>query len=362
MRSVAYAVNDGRSHVRATTAPVRLLGLGAYLPDRVMTNRDWCALVDTSDDWIVSRTGIRRRRIAADRESTADLAVAAARSALDAVGLSADALDEIIVATDTPEVYVPDTACFVQHRIGARAVPAYTLGGSGCAGFLQGLDIARSRIQCGAGPVLVVGVELLTRVISWRDRQSCVLFGDAAAAAIVGPGPKHADSAAEIAADIIGDIVAADIVDIVSGTDGSRAGLLGIDVGGTRHPFTLDAARADLHRRVTMDGRLVFKEAVTRMTQAARDVLAKAGAVLDDVALVVPHQANLRIIEAVAKALPVPMDRVFVHVQDYGNTGSASLPLALWDARSQGRIARGDLVLATSFGAGFRWAAALFQF
>jgi 3-oxoacyl-[acyl-carrier-protein] synthase-3 len=148
----------------------------------------------------------------------------------------------------------------------------------------------------------------------------------------------------------------------VSGTDGSRAGLLGIDVGGTRHPFTLDAARADLHRRVTMDGRLVFKEAVARMTQAARDVLAKAGAVLDDVALVVPHQANLRIIEAVAKALPVPMDRMFVHVQDYGNTGSASLPLALWDARSQGRIAHGDLVLATSFGAGFRWAAALFQF
>jgi 3-oxoacyl-[acyl-carrier-protein] synthase-3 len=323
----------------------RLLGLGAYLPAHVMTNDDWRGLVDVSDDWIVSRTGIHQRRIAADHESTADLAVAAAHSTLDNAGLSADAIDEIIVATDTPEVYVPDTACFVQHRIGARTVPAYTLGGSGCAGFLQGLDIARSRVTCSDGLVLVVGVELLTRIIGRHDRRSCVLFGDAAAGAIVGAGTWGPE-----------------ILALVSGTDGTHAGSLGLEVGGTRRPFTLEAAQAGLHRRVTMDGRVVFKEAVARMTQAARDVLAAADKVLADVALVVPHQANLRIIEGVAQALRVPMRRVFVNVHEYGNTGSASLPLALWDAQSQGRIARGDLVLATSFGAGFHWAAALFQY
>jgi 3-oxoacyl-[acyl-carrier-protein] synthase-3 len=350
MRAIASAVCDGRSPINRTNEPARLFAIGAYLPDRVMTNADWSALIDTSDEWIVSRTGIRRRRIAADHESTADLAVAAARSALDNAGLSARAVDEIIVATDTPEVYVPDTACFVQHRLGARTVPAYTLGGSGCAGFLLGLDIARSRVQCGVGLVLVVGVEVLSRVVSWRDRQSSILFGDAAVAAVVSAASNK------------GGPNGADIIALVSGTDGSRSGLLGLEVGGTRHPFTLEAAQADRHRRVTMDGPAVFKEAIARMTQAARDVLAEAGAVLDDVALVVPHQANLRIIEGVAKALPMPIGRVFVNVHEYGNTGSASLPLALWDAQSQGRIARGDLVLATSFGAGFRWAAALFQY
>jgi 3-oxoacyl-[acyl-carrier-protein] synthase-3 len=193
--------------------------------------------------------------------------------------------------------------------------------------------------------VLVVGVELLTRIISWRDRNSCVLFGDAAAGAVVGAGSGGAE-----------------ILALTSGTDGSQAGILGIDVGGTRHPFTLDAAQAGLHSRVRMDGRMVFKEAVERMTEAALDVLAHAGVALDEVALVVPHQANLRIIEAVARALRVPMGRVFVNVQDYGNTGSASVPLALWEAQAAGRIARGDIVLATSFGAGLHWAAALFQY
>src|SRR5262245_59212942 len=224
MRSTAragtQAISDRPPRIPRETDPVRLLGVGAYLPDRVMTNDDWRAFVDTSDEWIASRTGIRRRRIAADHESTADLAVAAARLTLDDARLSADEVDEIIVATDTPEVYVPDTACFVQHRIGARTVPAYTLGGSGCAGFLQGIAIAQSRVQCCGGRVLVVGVEVLTRVISWHDRNSCVLFGDAAAGAVVGAGSGGAE-----------------ILGIVSGTDGSQAGILGLEVGGTRHPF-----------------------------------------------------------------------------------------------------------------------------
>jgi 3-oxoacyl-[acyl-carrier-protein] synthase-3 len=343
--SASHALAAGSRSGASNAAPVRVLALGAYLPDRVMTNDDWRAFIDTSDTWIVARTGIRQRRIAAPDQSTADLAVAAARVTLDNAHLRPDEIDEIIVATDTPEVYVPDTAPFVQHRLGARTVPSYTLGGSGCAGFLQAVAIAQSRVQCGAGRVLIVGVELLTRIISWHDRNSCVLFGDAAAGAIVGHGSDGAE-----------------ILSIVSGTDGSRTELLGLEVGGTRHPFSLDAARRGLHQRVTMDGKVVFKDAVIRMAEAALEAVARADVTLRDVELIVPHQANLRIIEGVAKALRLPLDRFFVDLQDYGNTGSASIPLALWDAHAKGRISPGDLVLATSFGAGFHWTAALLQY
>ena len=310
-----------------------------------MTNEEWTAYVDTSDEWIRQRTGIERRRIAAPEESTADLAVHAARAALADAGLGPQDVDEIIVATDTPEVYLPDTASFVQHRLGAREVPAYDLGSSGCAGFLQALDVACSRVRTGKQRVLVVGAELLSRLMNWRDRNTCVLFGDAAAAAVIGRGPG-----------------AKEILAATAGTDGSRADILGLEMGGTRVPFTAEGAERGLHRNVVMKGREVFKEAVGRMGQAAREVLAQAGARLEDVALVVPHQANLRILEAVGKALGVWPDRLFVNVQDYGNTGSASVPLALTQARDAGRIRDGDLVLLTSFGAGFHWAAVLVRF
>jgi 3-oxoacyl-[acyl-carrier-protein] synthase III len=325
--------------------PIGLLGLGAYVPERVMSNAEWSTWVDTSDAWILERTGIKRRRIAAPDQSTADLAVAAARRALDDAGLDAADVDEIIVATDTPEVYLPDTASFVQHRLGAREIPAYDLGGSGCAGFLQALDVARSRVATGTERVLVVGVELLTRLMNWRDRNTCVLFGDAAGAAVVGRG----EGAAEILA-------------AVAGTDGSRADILSLEAGGTRVPFTLDSAQAGLHQQVVMKGREVFREAVARMSEAARRVLAKAGVSVRELALVVPHQANLRILQATARALDLPFERLFVNVEEYGNTGSASIPLALTEARAAGRIARGDLVLLTSFGAGFHWGATLLRF
>lgn len=314
---------------------IGLLGLGAYTPERVMTNQEWAEYVDTSNEWIVERTGIERRRIAADDESTVDLALAAARRALEDARLEPRDLDEIIVATDTPEVYIPDTAAFVQHRLGAREVPAYDLAGSGCAGFLQGVDVARSRVLAGQGPVLVVGVELLTRLMDWSDRSTCVLFGDAAGAAVVGWGE--------------GEILAA-----VAGTDGSRSEILCVEVGGTRTPF-----RPGRTQQVAMNGRAVFREAVARMTQAAHEVLRRAGLGIEEVELIVPHQANLRILNAVAKALGVAAERLFVNVQDYGNTGSASVPLALCQAREEGRVQPGDLVLLTSFGAGFHWAASL---
>ena len=309
-----------------------------------MTNADWERLVDTSDEWITTRTGIERRRFAADGESTADLAVHAARGALEQAAMGPEEIDEIIVATDTPEVYSPDTASFVQHRLGARRVPAYDLGGSGCAGFLQALDVARSRCREADRRILVIGVEVLSRVLNLTDRTTCVLFGDGAGAVVVGRGSR-----------------AAEILSAVAGTDGSRGAILTIEAGGTRVPFSPESApggRLDL----TMDGRKVFKEAVQRMSAAGLEALSRAGLSLDDVDLVVPHQANLRIITAVGKALGLPTEKLFVNVHEYGNTGSASVPVALCQAREQGRIRDGDLVLLTSFGAGFHWGAVLIRF
>ena len=325
--------------------PIGLLGLGIYLPERVMTNDEWAEHVDTSDEWIVARTGIHRRRIAADDESTADMALAAARAAMADGGFEAADIDEIVLATDTPEVFLPDTAAYVQARLGVGHIPSYDLAGSGCAGFVLALDIARSRALADGRRVLVIGVELLTRLMNWEDRNTCVLFGDAAGAAVVGPGPG-----------------AVEIVAATAGTDGSKTGILGLEAGGTRLPITVERVRQGLHKDIVMQGREVFREAVSRMSAASHQVLEKAGVSIEDVALVVPHQANLRILNAVTKRLGVPKERVFVNVQEYGNTGSASIPVALWEAREQGRVKPGDLVLLTAFGAGFHWASVLLRF
>ncbi len=319
---------------------IGLIGLGGHVPARVMTNDEWTQYVDTSDEWIRERTGIERRRIASDDESTADLAVAAARVALEDAGLAAIDLDEIIVATDTPEVYTPDTAAFVQHKLGAREIPAFDLGGSGCAGSVLALDIARHRAVGGHRKILVVGVELITRLMNWRDRNTAVLFGDGAGASIVGAGTSE-------------------ILTAVAGTDGAQSGILGLESGGTRVPFTPEGAAEGLHKNLVMEGREVFRHATHRMSAAAAEVLAAAGVTIDDVDLVIPHQANIRIIEAVRKRLEVPEHKVFVNLQEYGNTGSASVPLALWEARKEGRVQSGSLVLLTAFGAGFHWAAML---
>ncbi len=322
-----------------------ILGFGGYAPAHVMTNDDWAELVDTTDEWITTRTGIKRRHLAAPDETTLDLAASASERALADAGLSPADIDEIIVATDTPEVYTPDTASFLQDRLGAPEVPAYDLGGSGCAGFVQALDVARARIHLHPRRVLVVGVELITRLVSWKDRATAVLFGDAAGAVVMGPDEGKAR-----------------VLDVVAGTDGSKTDILTLMVGGTRYPFGPEAAKTGEHQHLIMHGQDVFKEAVRRMTQAVRDVLERVGRTAADVALVIPHQANKRIIDAVRRRLEVEEDRVYVNIDEYGNTGSASVPLALWEAKEQGKIAEGDLVVLTAFGAGFHWAAAALQF
>ncbi len=325
---------------------IGLIGFGSYTPSRVMTNEDWSKLIDTTDEWIVTRTGIRERRFAADDESTLDLAAHAAEKALADAGMSAADIDEIIVASDTPEVYTPDTAAHLQHRLGAREITAYDLGGSGCAGFVLALDVARTRVQAAAKRILVVGVELISRLMDWNDRATCVLFGDGAGAVIVGRGD-----------DVKAELLAAD-----AGTDGSAADILTLETGGTRRPFTLAEAEKGGQHDIVMNGREVFRQAVHRMSAVAEKVLAQAGRLKEDIALVIPHQANLRIIEAVRSKLGLREEQVYVNLDRYGNTGSATVPLALAEARQEGRIKPGDLVVLTAFGAGFHWAGAALQF
>lgn len=322
-----------------------ILGFGGYVPERVVTNDDWAAKLDTSDEWITQRTGIKRRRYAADEETTMTLATEAASSALKDADLTPDDIDEIVLATDTPEMLTPDTSALVQNRLGCRNITTYDLGGSGCAGFIQALDVARSRILVEPKRILVIGVELISRLVSQEDRSTAVLFGDGAGAIVMGPDEGRAE-----------------VLGAVSGTDGSAADILTLAAGGTRQPFNAASLSSGDYNRLVMDGRKVFVQAVQRMSEAALEVLDKVGRSISEVRLVIPHQANLRIIEAVRKKLGLSENSVFVNVQEYGNTGSASVPLAMWEAVAKGRIAQGDLVVLTAFGAGFHWAAAAVQF
>ena len=330
----------------APVAKIGILGFGKYLPTRVMTNDDWAELLDTDDEWITSRSGIKERRIAAADETTVDLAAAAAEEALADAGIGPADLDEIIVATDTPEVYLPDTASYLQHRLGAGEVTAFDLGGSGCAGFVLALDIAMSRVHSVGRKILVVGVELATRLVSQTNRATAVLFGDAAGAVVIGDGDR----------------VKAEMLSSNAGTDGQYADILTLETGGTRRPFSIEEAQREAHRDLVMDGREVFRQAVKRMSSAAEIVIERAGRLKNEIALVIPHQANLRIIDAVRRRLGLGEDQVYVNVDRYGNTGSASVPVAMAEAHQEGLIKPGDLVVLTAFGAGFHWSAAALQF
>ncbi len=318
----------------------RILGIGAGVPDKVLDNKYFEQRLDTTDEWIVTRTGIRERRVAPDGVQGSDLAVAASRKAMAMAGVAPTDIDAVIVATVTPDTPFPSSSCWVQAKLGVPPVPCFDVG-AGCSGFLFGYEIADGLIAAGKfKKPLVIGVEMLSRVTDWEDRTSCVLFGDGAGAAVVGASddPKFG------------------LLASTWGADGSLGELLIQPAGGSRMPATHETVDKRLHT-LKMKGNEVYKHAVKAMQQATMEAIGKAGVSAGDIALFVPHQANMRIITATAERVGVPMDRVMVTIDRYGNTSSASIPTALADAATEGRIKPGDIVVCAAFGAGFTWGA-----
>jgi 3-oxoacyl-[acyl-carrier-protein] synthase-3 len=319
-----------------------ILGTGRYAPAKVLTNADLERMVDTSDAWITERTGIRERRIAAEGETTSDMASAAAHSALEAAGVRASDLDMIIVGTVTGDSPMPATAVAVQQKIGAENIPAFDISAA-CAGFVYGLSIGDQFIRTGQmNKILVVGVELLSRVLNWSDRTTCVLFGDGAGAAVLGPSPG--DGRGVISTKIF--------------TDGSLANALTIPGGGSELPLT-HAGLDESKNKVQMVGSEVFKVAVKNLSSASKAALEAAGLSTGDIDWVVAHQANMRILTQVASRLDIPLERFVLNIERYGNTSSASIPIALDEAVRDGRIKPGQTVLMCALGAGISWGSAL---
>ena len=316
-----------------STFPVAITGLGSYLPEHVVTNEDFAKRLDTSDEWIRTRTGIRERHYAAPNEATSDLAIAAGRAALKDAGLTADDVDIIIVATTTPDHPVPATAPIVAARLG-RTCTAFDLNAA-CSGFVYGLQVGAG-MAAGGSTVLLIGAETLTRYVDPDDRSIAVLFGDGAGAVVL-----RRDDAATIGPFDLG-------------SDGSELEILWMRAGGSRQPFD-PIAHAEASSRMSMRGGDVYRHAVTRMTSSSQIVLEAAGITIDDIDLMVGHQANLRILEAVGQRLGVPEDRCHITVDRHGNTSAASIPLALDDARQQGLLDPGARLLLTAFGGGLTW-------
>ena len=331
----------------------RILGTGHYLPDGIRTNLDLEKLVDTSDAWITERTGIKERRIAPEGVVTSDMAAGAAQRALDAAGLKASDIDMIIVGTVTPDMPMPATAVFVQQKLGATHCPAFDLSAA-CAGFVFGLSIADQFVGSGAMKhVLVIGVELLSRVIDWSDRTTCVLFGDGAGAVVVGPvDPAAAASALANGAKPSG-ILSTKIV-----SDGALAHSLMIPGGGSVSPASHEVIELKKHK-VHMKGQDIFKVAVRNLFSASKNALDAAGMTSADVDWICPHQANLRIIDQVTSRLAVPQEKVLVNIDRVGNTSSASISILLDENVRSGKIKPGDTVLMCALGAGISWGSAL---
>jgi len=317
-----------------------IVGWGMYTPAHRRTNDEIATMVETSDEWITSRTGIKERRIAAPHESTATLALRAAEAALAVANLPPEAIDLIIVASATPEHLFPATACIVQDALGAERAGAFDLSAA-CSGFIYGLSLAAQAIQTGAiDTALIIGSETLSRFVDWQDRETCILFGDGAGAVVLAARNERGG-----------------VLSCTMRADGSGAELLTLPAGGSRYPATLETLANNQHT-IKMNGREVFRFATTVMADATRVVLDKAGLTLDDVALLIPHQANDRIIQTAARRLKFPEDRVFVNLDRYGNTSSASVPIALCEAITEGRVQAGDKLVLVGFGAGLTWAAA----
>jgi 3-oxoacyl-[acyl-carrier-protein] synthase-3 len=322
---------------------VSIVGTGSYVPEKILTNDDLSKMVDTSDEWITTRTGIKERRVAAKDENTSDMAAKAALRALEQAKTSAKDVDLILVATATPDMLFPATACFVQKKIGATKAACLDISAA-CAGFLFGVEIAQQFITSHTyDTVLVIGADKLTSITNWTDRNTCVLFGDGAGAAVL----KHRGSAHGVISTHIG-------------SDGEFTDILFMPGGGSRCPITKENAHLNL-ATIHMTGKEVYKQAVTAMLNASKKALEQAGLSIDDIACVIPHQANLRIIEAIADRLKIPIEKFFVNLDKYGNTSAAAVAMALDEANRTGRIKHGDYVLMVVFGGGLTWASTIIE-
>ena len=319
-----------------------ITGMGKYIPSRVMTNKELEEMVDTSDEWITSRTGIKERRIAADDEPSSELGFHAAKEALGKANLEAEELDLIIVATVTPDKLFPATACIIQHKLGAVNAAAYDLE-AGCSGFVYAVNTASQFIENGLYEnVLVIGSETLSKITDWEDRSTCVLFGDGAGAAVLQPAENGGFLSFEM------------------GADGSGHECLQVPAGGSAQPPSSETIEQNKHF-IKMAGNQVFKFAVKTMATASQKVIEEADLKADDIDLFIPHQANTRIIEAAARRLQLESERVFVNLPRYGNTSSASVPIALKEACEEGFVSTGDYIVLVAFGAGLTWAATVIE-
>jgi 3-oxoacyl-[acyl-carrier-protein] synthase-3 len=320
-----------------------ITGWGLAVPERVLTNADLERIVNTSDEWIQTRTGIRERRVVGPGESTSTLSTEAGRRALEQAGLAPTEIDLIILATCTPDRPFPATACTVQANLSIPRAAAFDVVAA-CSGFVYGLSVATSMIRSGAARnVLFIAADIFTHYINWNDRNTCVLFGDGAGAVVLQPSEERYGQLSS-----------------VLGASGKDEDLMAVDAGGTRMPATAELLEQG-RQYVYMNGREIFKLAVRGMGDSSAQAIAEAGLTKDDIALVLPHQANLRIIEATAKRLDMPMERVFVNLDRYGNTSAATIPIALAEAVAQGRVNDGDYLLLTAFGGGLTWASSVIR-
>lgn len=322
---------------------VSIIGTGSYLPEKILTNLELEKLVETSDDWITSRTGIKERRIAAENEHTSDLAAKAALAAMENANITADEVDLIIVATVTPDMFFPSTACFVQSKIGAKNAACFDVSAA-CSGFLYAIEIAQQFITSHTyDTILVIGADKLSSIIDWTDRNTCVLFGDGAGAAVLRHrGGGHG------------------VISTFMASDGGLSDILYIPGGGSRFPINKDNADQRLNC-IKMNGKETYKHAVISMLDAAQKVLAEANLDPGDLACIIPHQANLRIIEAISDRIKVPMERFMINLDRYGNTSAAAVAIALDDANRTGRMKEGDYILLVVFGGGLTWASSVIQ-
>lgn len=317
-------------------AGVRISGVGHYLPDAVLSNADLERTLETTDEWIVTRTGMKERRIVAPGERTSDLATHAARRALDRANLSASQIDCYVVATFTPDYLMPATACLVAARLGAVGVPAFDIS-IACSGFVYGLVLAASLVRSGTyRRVMLIGAETCSAVTDPADRGTAILFGDGAGAVVLEADEQDA-------------LLASDL-----GADGRTPQLLYVPARGTAEPLT-DATLSERRQYMRMEGREVYRFAVTKMVESTQCVLERAGLRARDVAYLIPHQANLRIIDAAAKHLDIPMERILVNIERYGNTSAASIPILLSEAAARGALRDGDTLVFVAFGGGLSW-------